>query len=168
MATCANGHNSAADDFCDVCGMRLDATVKLTAVPGAEPAWTAVVIADREHYDRVVADGAPEAAKIEFPAYCPVRKFRLTGEELRIGRRSRSRGLQPEIDLTGPPTDPGISHLHAVLTPEPDGSWALLDPGSANGTRINETEVPVGVRVPLRDGDQIYLGAWTTMHIQLG
>jgi hypothetical protein len=53
---------------------------------------------------------------------------------MRIGRRGASRGIEPEIDLTGPPADPGISHLHAVLPVEPHGGWAVLDSGSSNGT----------------------------------
>jgi hypothetical protein len=53
---------------------------------------------------------------------------------MRIGRRGASRGIEPEIDLTGPPADPGISHLHAVLPVEPHGGWAVLDSGPSNGT----------------------------------
>src|SRR6516165_637459 len=117
--------------------------------PGSRaPVWTAVVSADRDYYDSVIAEGGPDAASIEFPGYCPERRFRLSGQEMRIGRRSVSRGLEPEIDLTGPPTDPGVSHLHAVLMPEPDGSWVVFDPGSANGTMVNDSEIPGGVRVP--------------------
>jgi pSer/pThr/pTyr-binding forkhead associated (FHA) protein len=85
---------------------------------------------------------------------------------MRIGRRSVSRGLEPEIDLTGPPADPGVSHLHAVLIAEPDGTWAVLDPGSANGTAVNGGEIVPGVRVPLHDGDRICIGAWTVLTIQ--
>ena len=77
--------------------------------------WGAVVSADRAHYDAVRLQDGPDAADIAFPAYCPERHFELTGQQIRIGRRSRSRGLEPEIDLTGPPADPGVSHLHAVL-----------------------------------------------------
>ena len=69
----------------------------------------AVVTADRAYFDSVVAAGGPDAATLEFPVYCPERRFRLSGSEVRIGRRSASRGLEPEIDLTGPPTDPGVS-----------------------------------------------------------
>ena len=87
---------------------------------------------------------------------------------MRIGRRSVSRGLDPEIDLTGPPADPGISRLHAVLIAVPDGSWAVLDPGSANGTLVNGTEIPTGVQVPLRDGDRINLGGWTAITVHRG
>jgi pSer/pThr/pTyr-binding forkhead associated (FHA) protein len=86
---------------------------------------------------------------------------------MRIGRRSTSRGLEPEIDLTGPPADPGISHLHAVLTAAPDGGWSVMDPGSSNGTQVNGSEITVGVPVPLHDGDRIGLGGWTVVCIQV-
>ena len=125
-----------------------------------------MVTADRAYYDTVIATGGPDATSIEFPGYCPERRFRLSGREMRIGRRSVSRGLDPEIDLSGPPVDPGVSHLHAVLIAEPDGTWAVLDPGSANGTVVNRGEIVTGVRVPLHDGDRICVGAWTVLTIQ--
>jgi pSer/pThr/pTyr-binding forkhead associated (FHA) protein len=124
-----------------------------------------VATADRAYYDRVLAAGGPDAAALDFPAYCPERRFQLTGPEMRIGRRSTSRGLEPEIDLTGPPTDPGVSHLHAVLIAGPDGGWAVLDPGSANGTQVNGGDIPGGVKVPLHSGDQVHVGAWTLLTI---
>jgi pSer/pThr/pTyr-binding forkhead associated (FHA) protein len=123
------------------------------------------VTADRGYFDSMVAAGGPDAGSIEFPAYCPERRFQLIGTEMRIGRRSASRGLEPEIDLTGPPADPGISHLHAVLTAQADGSWSVLDPGSANGTQVNNTEIPIGVAVPLHDGDRICIGGWTLITV---
>jgi hypothetical protein len=135
------------------------------AAPAASVAWTAVVTADRDYFDTVAAAGGPDAAALEFPGYCPERRFRLSGPEMRIGRRSVSRGLQPEIDLTGPPADTGVSHLHAVLLAQPDGSWAIVDPGSANGTKLNEQDLSIGVRTPLHDGDQICLGGWTKLTI---
>jgi len=73
--------------------------------------------------------------------------------------------VSPEIDLTGPPADPAVSRLHAVLVAQPDGSWALIDPGSENGTSVNGTDVEIGELVPLRSGDCISLGAWTTITI---
>jgi hypothetical protein len=127
--------------------------------------WTAVVTADRGYFDAVVAADGPDAGTLTFPAYCPERRFRLSGREMRIGRRSVSRGLEPEIDLTGPPEDPGISHLHAVLIAEPDGSWAVLDPGSANGTQVNGADIAAGMRVPVHSGDRICLGAWTVLTV---
>ena len=133
---------------------------------GGPVIWTAVAASDRAYFDEVIAAGGPDAAALTFPEYCPERRFRLAGPEMRIGRRSVSQGLEPEIDLTGPPTDPGVSRLHAVLIAEPDGSWAILDPGSENGTTVNGSDVAAGARVPLHDGDRIHLGAWTVITIR--
>ena len=172
--------------FCESCGF------KFTASPGPRPApsfssgpqtplppsapapssfpypqttWTAEVGADHAYYERVQAVTGPEGAAVAFPAYYTGRRFQLLGNQMRIGRRSVSRGLAPEIDLTGPPADPGISRLHAVLIAVPDGSWAVLDPGSANGTLVNGTEIAIGDQVPLHDGDRINLGAWTAITV---
>jgi hypothetical protein len=141
------------------------------AVPGssyAPAAWTVVVSSDRDYYERVRVASGPDWAEVPFPAYAAERRFRLTGIQMRIGRRSVSRGLDPEIDLTGPPADPGVSRLHAVLIATPDGNWAVLDPGSANGTLVNGNEIPTGNQVPLHDGDRINLGAWTAITVHRG
>ena len=55
------------------------------------------------------------------------------------------------------------SHVHAVLTRQSDGSYTVLDPGSTNGTFLNNMDEPIRQLVPvaLRAGDCIYLGAWT-------
>ena len=124
-----------------------------------------MVSADRAYYDSVQAAGGPDAAGIAFPAYCPQRRFRLAGTEVRIGRHSSSSGIDPEIDLSVPPADPGVSRLHAVLLKAPDGTWSVIDPGSANGTAVNGSEIPQGQAVPLRDGDRIHLGAWTELRV---
>jgi hypothetical protein len=127
--------------------------------------WSVVVSADRAYYDKVRSASGPDAESIVFPAYCAERQFALSGAEMRIGRHSTSRGIYPEIDLTGPPTDPGVSRLHAVLIAGP-GGWSVLDPGSANGTQVNGTEIPLGEEVPLREGDRICVGAWTVLTLR--
>ncbi|MFF5263548.1 FHA domain-containing protein [Actinomadura viridis] len=129
------------------------------------PAWSAAIVADRAYYDSVIALGGPDAASLAFPPYCPERRIRLDGEQVRIGRRSASRGIEPEIDLSVPPEDPGVSHVHAVLLARPGGSWALVDPGSMNGTTLNGGTEPIDVNVPVPvgDGDRIHVGAWTTI-----
>ncbi|MDL4773674.1 FHA domain-containing protein [Actinomadura xylanilytica] len=135
------------------------------AGPAPPGLWTALISADRAYYDAVVALGGPGAAAIAFPAHCPDRRVVLAGDRIRIGRRSNSRAILPEIDLSVAPEDPGVSHLHAVLTARPDGSWALTDPGSTNGTTVNDATEPIAVNVPipLGDGDRVHLGAWTTI-----
>ena len=133
--------------------------------PAAAGTWTAVVAADRAYYDSVQAVSDTDAASIMFPAFVPERRYQLSGAEVRIGRRSVSRRIEPEIDLTGPPTDPGVSRLHAVLTAGPDGSWSVVDAGSPNGIVVNGKDVPAGQAVPLRHGDRIHLGAWTLITV---
>jgi FHA domain len=256
MATCPSGHESASDDYCDVCGTLIGTAVLTPFIqaPGSTPdqapggvspaeggcprcgvprvgqfcescgfdfnaagtgtagttgarppipqtaglpqaelpppteppppiapsvptpssttpngaAWTIVVTADRAYYDSVQDAGGPDAAAIGFPAYCPERRFHLAGTEVRVGRRSESRGIHPEIDLTGPPADPGVSRLHVVLVGAPDGTWSVVDPGSANGTLVNGVEIPAGESIRLRDGDVIHLGAWTALTVTSG
>jgi serine/threonine protein kinase len=133
--------------------------------PTAAGTWTAVVAADRAYYESVQAVSDQDAASISLPANVPERRFRLSGTRVQIGRRSVSRRIEPEIDLTGPPTDPGVSRLHAVLIAGPDRSWSVVDPGSPNGIMVNGRDVPPGQAVPLRDGDRIHLGAWTVITI---
>jgi hypothetical protein len=38
MAVCPNGHDSASDDFCDTCGMRIDGNLPPASPPLASPA----------------------------------------------------------------------------------------------------------------------------------
>ncbi len=139
-----------------------------TRTQGASGTWTAVVTADRAYYDHVRAADEADAASISFPVYVTERRFRLAGSTVRIGRRSRSLHVQPEIDLAGPPTDPGVSRLHAALIAAPDGTWSVTDLGSTSGTQVNGKDVPSGAPVPLRPGDQIHLGAWTLITIVPG
>ena len=127
-----------------------------------------MVGSDRAYYDRMQLTRALMGPPIAFPAFDSRRQFPLDGRQMRIGRRSAARGLEPEIDLAVPPADPGISRLHAVLIPGPDGSWSLLDPGSANGTLLNGREIAVGELVPLHDGDRINLGVWTVITVHHG
>ncbi|MEV5576674.1 FHA domain-containing protein [Spirillospora sp. NPDC052269] len=141
------------------------------ATPPPKPrprVWTAVVAADRAYFDAVLAQGGSEAAAIAFPAYYLERRVPMDGERVRIGRRSASRGIEPEIDLSVRPEDPGASRQHAVLVAQPDGSWTLVDLGSANGTTLNDglDPIPVNVPVPVKDGDRVHVGAWTTITLR--
>ncbi|MEC3953562.1 FHA domain-containing protein [Nocardia sp. CDC153] len=87
---------------------------------------------------------------------------------MRVGRFSASKGIAPEIDLTGPPQDPGVSHLHVLLLSRPENGWAILDLASTNGTRLNDATDPIprGETVPVRSGDRIHVGAWTTLTLK--
>jgi len=136
-------------------------------LPTFTPAtWSVVVTSDRTYYDQMQADRTRTGRDLPFPADGAEQRFPLTGKQVRIGRRSAARGVEPEIDLSGPLADPGISRLHALLLPAPDGSWAVLDPGSANGTLLNGREIAPGDLIPLGDGDRINLGAWTALTVR--
>jgi O-antigen/teichoic acid export membrane protein len=128
-------------------------------------AWSVVVTLDQAYYDEMWMARALSGSSIAFPVYGNERRFPLAGNQMRIGRRSATRDAEPEIDLAGPPADPGVSRLHAVLIPAPDGSWAVLDPGSANGTLLNGRKIAVGDLIPLHDRDRINLGAWTAITV---
>jgi hypothetical protein len=130
--------------------------------------WSVVVTSDRDYFDRMQLKRALTSSAVAFPVISSERRFELSGKQMRIGRRSPARGVEPEIDLSGSPVDPGVSRLHALLLPGPDGSWALLDPGSANGTLLNGSEVTPGDLIPLHDGDRINLGAWTAITVCRG
>ncbi|MER6574566.1 FHA domain-containing protein [Nonomuraea sp. NPDC001023] len=174
-ATAAGGDDACpvcqtprAGQFCEVCGHDFTGSGGGVPLPVRGARWEAVAAADRTYYEKVVAEGGPDAARMAFPPYCPERSFGLVGEQVRIGRRSRARNLAPEIDLTGPPEDPGVSHLHAVLLAQPDGTWTLVDPGSANGTQVNGRTVEINTPVRVGPGDRIHLGAWTVITIREG
>ena len=129
--------------------------------PPAAATWTAVVTADRAYYDSVRAEGDQDAELISFPDHVLARRFRLSGPEVRIGRRSKSRNVEPEIDVI----DPGVSRPHAVLTASPDGTWSVTDPGTENGILLNGKEVPPREALPLRGGDRLHMGLWTLITI---
>ncbi|NKQ52738.1 FHA domain-containing protein [Amycolatopsis sp. K13G38] len=215
MPVCVNGHDSADDEYCDVCGLAF-AAPEAPAAPVPEPApepapaahpcpacgapvegrfcescghdslaappepapqsaagdrkeatgtFAVLVTADRAYYDTVRAEGGSGADPVEFPPFCPERRFPLRGKQMSIGRRSVSRGILPDIDLTGPPEDAGVSRMHALLVADDTGTWSIVDMDSANGTYLGNSRAPLKPNTPhpLADGDTVHLGAWTTL-----
>ncbi|MFD3661192.1 FHA domain-containing protein [Streptomyces sp. NPDC058659] len=132
--------------------------------------WTAVISPDREYFMAMMHRSGPEASGLNLPAYSPDKHLPLQGNQISIGRRRHSTGESPDIDLSVPPEDPGVSHQHAVLVQQPDGSWAVVDQNSTNGTTINGGEEPIQPYVPvqLQEGDRVHVGAWTTITIRRG
>ena len=208
MPTCAEGHTSAAEDYCDVCGVPIAGTQTQPAPPGPAPgtpcracgttvigrfcetcghdsalpapapattaangpapvSWAAVVRADREFYERVLANGGPDT--VDFPQFFPERRIILRGNAALIGRRNQDQGVEPEIDLGIRPVDRGVSTQHAVLRIRESGP-TVTDLGSTNGTSLNGSDdlLRNGDEIPLSDGDRIHVGAWTTITIQRG
>ncbi|MER7958270.1 FHA domain-containing protein [Streptomyces sp. NPDC096030] len=138
--------------------------------PRPAAGWSAYIGPDREYFLAMMQRSGPEATGLNLPAYSPEKHLPLQGNQVSIGRRRHSTGESPDIDLSVPPEDPGVSHQHAVLVQQPDGSWAVVDQNSTNGTTINGAEEPIQPYVPvqLQDGDRVHVGAWTTITVRRG
>jgi hypothetical protein len=201
---CPNGHRSAASDYCDTCGARLDshppadgavvAVDEPDTAAAAEPepcpdcgvprsrgdrfceacghdfvaavpvvVWEALVSVDRQRYGRFADSG------LAFPDQQSEQRVALDRAEVNIGRaRPGAQEPAPDIDLGGVHDDPAVSRLHAALVRQPDGGYAVVDLDSTNGTTVNDDPEPIAANtpVPLRDGDRIGLGAWTTVTLR--
>ncbi|MBM7167178.1 FHA domain-containing protein [Streptomyces sp. G44] len=136
--------------------------------PQGPGTWTATIGPDREYFMAMMQRSGPEASGLNLPAYSPEQQRPLAGNQITIGRRRHSTGDTPDIDLSVPPEDPGVSHQHAILVQQPDGGWAVVDQNSTNGTTVNGGEEPIQpfVPVPLQDGDRVHVGAWTTITVR--
>ena len=143
------------DRYCEVDGYDFEGTGAAVVV------WCAMVRADRARFDHLLPDD------LVFPHDSPTLTCALDGESVAVGRQSPSRGIVPDIDLGGDYEDPGVSRQHLRFERLPDGAYAVVDCGSANGTTINDDATPIApnTRVPLAEGDQVHLGAWTTITI---
>lgn len=146
--------------YCESCGADLDSPKVEAEPPAAE--WELVIQSDRDYFERV------EAECVEFPSADINRTYPLTADRITVGRRSSQSTEPVDLDLSGPPADAGISHVHASFVRQPDGAWAVVDCRSTNGTFLNDQEVPIppGEPVELGDGDRIHLGAWTCITVR--
>jgi FHA domain len=86
----------------------------------------------------------------------------MTQAELLVGRKDDLRDVHPDIPLA----DPGSSRRHAKFVKSVDGSLALHDLASTNGTKLNGVEVPAGSRSPLHAGDEVTIGRWTRIKVE--
>ena len=172
--------------FCEDCGYdfataSMPATPTPTATPVAPPTPTAtpattpllpagatsssparaliVVSVDQGHYDRVGDSTVP------IPVATPDRTVEVVADEVRIGRKSTRRNIYPDVDLSVAPEDVAVSREHARITMAADDTTTVEDLGSANGTYLNDGPDPIApnIAVPLKNGDRIYVGAWTRL-----
>lgn len=146
----------APDRYCESCGY--DLVEGRAPAPAPVVAWELVVVADQAQYDQVEDPGKP------FPAGQPERRFVLAEEEVEVGRRSASRGIEPDVDVS---EDPGVSHRHLRLVRNAEG-WSVVDDGSTNGTRMGDdpNPIPPGVATPLAPGTPVRIGAWTRLDLR--
>jgi hypothetical protein len=142
----------SGDRFCETCGHDF-------AAP-EPPLWELVIEADRAYHARFASGGMP------FPEDCPPRCLPVDAAELRIGRSGPTANGADTPQISGAADDPALSRRHAVLRRLHDGTYAIEDLGSTNGTEVNGRPLAAGSPVALGDGDRVHLGAWTGITIR--
>ena len=81
----------------------------------------------------------------------------LRGQKFELeGAAEFSMGRTDEVDFCIP--DPTISGHHCTLTATEDGTFAVCDEGSTNGTRLNNEKLEPGERRLLNNGDILQVG----------
>jgi hypothetical protein len=141
---------TAGDRFCETCGHDFEAAVA---------AWDLVIETDRAYHARFAGD-------IAFPQDVAPQRMPAEAAELRIGRVDAGPNGADAPQITGAANDPALSRRHAVLRRRADGTYAIEDLGSTNGTEVNGRLIAAGEPVALGDGDRVHLGAWTGITIR--
>jgi hypothetical protein len=146
----------ADDQYCEECGYDFEAATPV------EWLWRVTVSADRARFDALRPDD------LVFPVDAPTLTVMLDEASVTVGRRSPARGIEPDIGLGGRYDDPGVSRRHLRFDRTADGSYAVVDCGSANGTTVNDLleRIAPDTPVTLEHGDRVHLGAWTTITIE--
>ena len=90
--------------------------------------------------------------------------FTMQGSEANVGRTDVAQSWHPELDVIpygGGAPDLGVSRHQARIVQQ-DGSFAVIDMGSTNGTYVNGRAASYNQPVPLQDGDTLSFGALNT------
>jgi hypothetical protein len=132
----------------------VDVAPAVPVVAAPPPVWTLFVTVD----PTLREEGSPEPPQGVGPF-----TIKLEKAVNLIGRKSESRGVFPEVPLN---FDDAVSHRHALLNCQPDGTLVFRDIGSSNGTRRNGKDLPPLTDQPIEDGDRLELGHWTRIEVK--
>ena len=88
------------------------------------------------------------------------KKYKIPQARSLIGRRSRTTGETPDIDLGDEADGDTVSRKHAIILRDSDNNaWSLqIHPGHKNIVKVNGHKIESG-SLALHDGDEIQLGA---------
>ncbi len=170
---CSAPHDPHSGNFCEICGYNFTSGAhgdlppanitptpllkqeELTSSIGEKThlTWAVVATVDPSLYE----EGSPQPPTNQAPII-----FHLEKENNLIGRSSSRRGIYPEVDLD---FDDAVSHRHALLSCQPDGTLIVRDIGSTNGTKLNGVELTAMIDAPIKEGDELTLGHWTRMTV---
>ncbi|MDZ8051214.1 MAG: FHA domain-containing protein [Aulosira sp. ZfuVER01] len=170
---CSAPHETDSGVYCEICGYNFvtkahgelaiaktpkqeeKVTQKQSSVSASPPiGWQLVVTIDPS----LRHPESPEPPIDRAPMIFPLEKATNL-----IGRNSQVRAIDPEIALD---FDDAVSHRHALLNRQADGTFTLRDIGSSNGTQFKGVELKPMVDIPLQDGDEFTLGHWTRIAIE--
>jgi ribosomal protein L37AE/L43A len=163
---CSAPRDSSSSIFCEICGHNFATGARgqiPVATPVAPPAPAAIATAQSWSVEISVDAALRTEGSPEPPANFAPSTIELRAGASLIGRTSAARAIFPELALDH---DDAVSHRHALLTRNADGSLLLRDIGSSNGTRLNAKDVEALTDVALKDGDAITLGHWTRILIK--
>jgi hypothetical protein len=169
---CTAPHDPKKGNFCEMCGYNF-----ATGNHGEVPPIETDVVTDKLSVEKpsatsvtksvieIIAMIDPSQQSQDSPEPPNQEPFtvRLEKESHLIGRSSEIRGIYPEIALD---FDSAVSHRHALLNRQANGSFVIRDIGSTNGTKLNGVELTAMVDVPIKDGDELTLGHWTKIKIR--
>jgi len=97
------------------------------------------------------------------PVGNPIKEYHLDLDEQTLGRQYEGKGIYPEIVVQ----DPGVSRRHLKFMRDEKGNHTVLDVGSANGTVFNQQPLETGIVMVIHVGDELQLGMWTRIRVEL-
>jgi hypothetical protein len=169
---CSAPHDPASGNFCEICGYNFNTgargEVPINSAKSQSPTSNSPSptqhdsLSTRNLEITITVDPAlrsPESP--EAPVLPPI-ILRLDKESNLIGRLNAARGINPEIALN---FDNAVSHRHALINRQKDGTFTLRDIDSANGTVLNGVELTPMVDSVIKDGDEFTLGHWTRIKV---
>ena len=171
---CTAPHDPNSGHFCEICGYNFNTGVygeipiksaEYKVLSAEYPLPTQHLALSTQHSLEITITVDPalrNAESPEAPNQPPI-ILRLDKDSNLIGRLSVARGINPEIALN---FDTAVSHRHALINRQSDGTFTLRDIDSSNGTVLNTLELTPMVDAVLKDGDEFTLGHWTRIKVR--
>jgi hypothetical protein len=172
MISChhCQSENLTGAEFCDECGIRLQALVETSFVPPPPPSFLCEDLKPNparpiSPIGRLFEEEAEPSAALALSARLVLivagragQEFLLTKAETLIGRWDAARGIFPDVDLDEVDRETKVSRRHARIFNQNQQYW-IEDLGSLNGTIINrQHRLQRGQPYLLKDGDEIIVG----------